>query len=98
MHMKKSIEEVKCSKLDHFGRGIAKVNNKVMFVHGLLPKESADVTVIRENSKYIEAEVSEFASKSLSRQDPPCPYYGICGGCQLMHMMESLQKNSKSLK
>lgn len=42
MHMKKSIEEVKCSKLDHFGRGIAKVNNKVMFVHGLLPKESAE--------------------------------------------------------
>lgn len=98
MHMKKSIEEVKCSKLDHFGRGIAKVNNKVMFVHGLLPKESADVTVIRENSKYIEAEVSEFASKSLSRQDPPCPYYGICGGCQLMHMAESLQKEFKESK
>ena len=96
--MKKIIQEVKCNKLDHFGRGIVKVNNKIMFVHNLLPKESADVVVIRENNKYIEAEVSEFASKSLARQNPICPYYENCGGCQLMHMSESLQKEFKESK
>lgn len=96
--MKKIIEEVKCNKLDHFGRGIVKVNDKVMFVHNLLPKESADVAIIRENNKYIEAEVSEFASKSLNRQEPLCPYYENCGGCQLMHMKEALQKEFKESK
>ena len=38
--------EVKIEKLDHFGNGISRVNDKVIFVKRALPSEVIDVKVV----------------------------------------------------
>ena len=48
---------VKCEKLDDFGRGICKLQGKVMFVSNFLPGEEAYVKITLEKKKFLEGEV-----------------------------------------
>lgn len=96
--MNEIINDVKCTRLDHYGRGIAKVEDKTVFIHNLLPKETANIKIVKKNSKYMEAVVDEIVSKTITRVDAPCPYYDNCGGCHIMHMDDDEKKEFKYLK
>ena len=75
--------KVKITSQDHFGRGVAKLDDKVIFVNGALPGEVCDIEIIKMKKKICEARVKEkYKTKSIN---PICPYYGECGGCDLMH-------------
>ena len=77
---------VKVLKMDHQGRGIAKVNDKTVFIYNALPDEVVDIRVIKENKKIMEAVVLKYIETSKKRINPICPYYLECGGCDLMHI------------
>ena len=77
---------VNIEKLDHQGRGIAFLN-KPIFIDNALPDELVDIKIIKETSKYFLGEVIKYIKLSDKRIKPKCKYYGICGGCQLMHML-----------
>ena len=77
---------VKVLKMDHQGRGIAKVNDKTVFIYNTLPDEVVDIRVIKENKKIMEAVVLKYIETSSKRINPICPYYFECGGCDLMHI------------
>ena len=77
---------VKVEKMDHQGRGIAKVNDKTVFVYNALPLEIVDIKVIKENKRIMEAVVLKYIETSPKRINPICPYYLECGGCDLMHI------------
>ena len=77
---------IKIESLDHNGRGIAKLNNKVVFVNNALPGEIVEIRIISEKKNYIEAEVIKYIEKSKDRIDSICPYYSECGGCDILHM------------
>ena len=96
--MNELINDVKCTRLDHYGRGIAKVDNKTVFIHNLLPKETANIKIVKKNSKYMEAVVVDIVSRTITRVDAPCPYYDNCGGCHIMHMDDEEKKEFKYLK
>lgn len=93
--MNEIIKDVKCTKLDHFGRGIARIDNRIVFIHNMLPKESGNIKIIKKNNKYMEGETVELFSKTLDRVIPHCKYYDKCGGCQLLHMNNKLQEHFK---
>lgn len=73
-------------KFDHQGRGLSHLNDKVVFVRNALPGEEVDIVVEKENKKIIEASVSEYIKLSDKRIEPKCPYYNLCGGCDLQHI------------
>ena len=73
-------------KLDNKGRGIAYINGKITFVPNTLPGEKVNIKIVKEAKKYNEGEVIEFITKSDKRREGICPYFGLCGGCELMHM------------
>ena len=77
---------VKVEKMDHQGRGIAKVNDKTVFIYNALPDELVDIRVIKENRRIMEAVVLKYIETSKKRINPICPYYLECGGCDLMHI------------
>jgi len=85
-------------KLDYYGRGIAKVNNKVTFIHNALPLEDVDIKILKESKKYNEARVIKYLKKSPDRVDVKCKYYNICGGCNISHLKEKLQEEFKENK
>ena len=44
--------QVKIEKLDHYGRGITRINDKICFVENALPKETVEIEVIKESNNY----------------------------------------------
>lgn len=83
MNIKNNVEIV---RLDDEGRGIGYIDNKIIFIPNSLPDEIVDVNIIKETSKYYLGEVEQFIKKSNKRIKPSCPYYNLCGGCNLLHM------------
>ncbi len=90
--------EVEVLKFDHFGRGIAKFNNKIVFVHKALPNEIVDIKIIKEKSKFAEAEIIDIIKASPFRIASKCPYYKECGGCNFLHTDYNLEKEFKKNK
>lgn len=89
---------VKILKMDHQGRGISKLGEKTVFVNKALPNEVVDIKIEKENKKIMEADVVRLIEKSPKRIEPVCPYYSLCGGCDLMHINyldELLYKENK---
>ena len=78
--------EVTIEKLDNQGRGICYLNNKITFVENALPTEVVKINLTKESKKFNEAIVTEYITKSTSRVESPCPYFNICGGCELLNL------------
>ena len=78
--------QVTIEKLDHTGRGITHVNNKITFIPNALPGEVVDIEITREKKNILEAIVTNYISKSEMRIDSACPYFNECGGCDLLYM------------
>ena len=73
-------------KLDNKGRGICFVDNKITFVENALPDEEVDIEITNSKSKYNEAKVKNYNKLSKDRVEVKCPYYDVCGGCDLLHL------------
>ncbi len=78
--------QVYIEDLAHDGRGVAKVEEKVLFVDGALPGEEVMAQYTRIRKDYDEAQVVEVLTASPDRVEPFCDVYGICGGCRLQHL------------
>ncbi|HPZ23319.1 MAG TPA: 23S rRNA (uracil(1939)-C(5))-methyltransferase RlmD [Bacilli bacterium] len=83
------------NKLDNDGRGITYYNNKIMFVNNSLPKEIIDVDNIEDHHKYYVGNNVGISESSENRVLPKCPYYNLCGGCNIMHMGYEYQHEYK---
>lgn len=89
---------LKIERLDHYGRGIGYINNKITFINNALINEIVTIKEIKEYKKYNIANVAEIISKSNNRINPICPYYHDCGGCDIMHMDYDTQLKFKEEK
>ena len=76
---------VKIEKVVFGGKGLTRDLEKVAFVPMTLPGERVLVHVTKEHPDYIEAEAVSIEEPSPDRIAPACPYFGICGGCQMSH-------------
>ena len=85
-------------KLDHQGRGIGKLNDKVIFINNALPNEEVNIEITLEKKKYYEGKVVEIIKKSKDRIESICPYFYECGGCDLLHMSYENQLKFKQNK
>jgi 23S rRNA (uracil1939-C5)-methyltransferase len=72
--------------LSHDGRGVAEVDGRAVFVAGALPAERVRIRTRKRRRRYHEAELVEIVEPSADRVEPPCPYFGVCGGCALQHL------------
>lgn len=78
--------EIKIEKLDNMGRGLSYINGKVVFVPKTLPGDVIDVELIKESPKYSEGKLIKIIKPSEIRIDSNCPYFNICGGCNLLNL------------
>ena len=86
---------VTISGLNHDGRGVGRINNKVMFIEGALPGEEVLVRPVRRRRKHNVGAVVEIIKPSADRVQPPCEYFGTCGGCSLQHLHSDAQISVK---
>ena len=89
--MKQGIVE----KITNGGWGLVRSEEGVVFLNYVLPGE--DVTYrIRDRARGILwGEVIEVLTLSIHRTEPPCPYYGRCGGCVFQHIADNHQLTIK---
>ncbi|MDO5686360.1 MAG: 23S rRNA (uracil(1939)-C(5))-methyltransferase RlmD [Neisseria sp.] len=73
--------------LDENGRGVTRLDGKVCFLSNALPGETVTAFRILKNKKqYVIGEATAIRRASAVRTDPPCPHFGVCGGCSLQHI------------
>lgn len=87
--------ELDIESLSHEGRGVAHIDDKVVFVSGALPGEKVAAQRTYTRSKFEEAEVIEVISPSPDRINPKCEVYGVCGGCSFQHLSSNDQIKAK---
>ncbi|WP_041389201.1 23S rRNA (uracil(1939)-C(5))-methyltransferase RlmD [Spiribacter salinus] len=74
-------------RISHEGRGIAHHDGRTAFIQGALPGETVSAVIKRRRRRQEEGQAVEITSHpAASRVEPPCPHFGICGGCSLQHM------------
>lgn len=77
---------VRVEKVVLGGQGLAHLENGcVVLVPHVLPGETVSVAITAQKKQYAEAELVEVHEASPYRLQPPCPYFSICGGCDLQH-------------
>jgi len=90
--------DVLVQKLDHFGNGIAKVENQYVFVKNALPEETVKIEITKVKKNFLNAKTVDVIIPSKNRILVPCPYYELCGGCQIMHQVYLKQLEFKKEK
>lgn len=73
--------KVEILRFDDFGRGICYVNDKVTFVPFSIPGDVLEIEITKEKKNYNEGKIVKIIKSSKNRIVPPCPYFGVCGGC-----------------
>ena len=90
--------KVKIIDLDHKGNGIARIDNKIVFIPKCIPGDIVDIDVVRSHKKYDEGRVNNLLEESEDRIDSLCPYYDRCGGCNISTLNYSKQLEYKKNK
>lgn len=70
-------------------------DGRAVFIEGALPDELVSCEVTQEKKSFLRAELLEVLEPSPDRVVPVCPYYGVCGGCNLMHLASPIQAAAK---
>lgn len=77
------------------GDGVGRIDGKALFVPLSAPGDLLRVRVIEEKKSFIRAEIEEILEPGPGRQEPHCPLFGVCGGCQWMHVTVQEQLRAK---
>lgn len=88
---------VKIEKLDHFGRGIAHIDNMPVFIPYGIKNETVEIKIDQIKKNFL---IGTIVKRLEKDKEPkvPCPFYYICGGCHLLHLKEEEQLLFKEQK
>lgn len=86
---------LRIEKFANEGVCVARENDKVIFVRYVLPGELVRVKIYKETKDYAVGEPLEILEKSTDRVDAPCPYFGLCGGCDFQMLSYEKQIEAK---
>lgn len=90
-----SIVEVLIERIVPGGAGLAHTNGLTFFVGLAAPGDRLRVRVERVRGRIAFASIVEIIEASPLRIEPPCPYFGRCGGCDFQQLNYQAQLNEK---
>lgn len=77
--------------ITHSGEGVGRVDNMIVFVDGGVPGDTVEIEITAIKKTYMTGKILKLIIPSGTRQEPPCPYFGRCGGCQLLQVQYDAQ-------
>src|SRR5262245_39967213 len=77
------------------GEGVARAGGYVVFVPGGVPGDRVDVRLTQVRPRFARGAIERLEHPSALRTEPPCPYFGRCGGCRLQHVRYEAQLEFK---
>lgn len=83
-------------KLVQGGDGLSTTDEgKRLFIPEVLENEVVEAKIIQQKPGYAIGEVTSIVEASDVRIHPPCPYWGICGGCDFQYAHPEAQGGIK---
>lgn len=64
------------------GNAIAKIDDIVLFVEGVIPGDVVNVQITKKRKRYYEGRMLEIVTPSKDRLPAFCKHFGTCGGCK----------------
>ena len=87
--------KIEITNLGMNGEGVGNCEGKIIFVNNALPDETVECEIVKNHDNYAIAKLLNIIVSSPNRVEPYCPYYSICGGCELQHMNYKTQLEFK---
>lgn len=88
--------EVRIDRLATGGRGVARLDGRVVFVEGAVaPGELVAVSVLADKGRFLEAALARVLEPSERRIAARCTHFGVCGGCAWQHLSYADQIEAK---
>jgi 23S rRNA (uracil1939-C5)-methyltransferase len=82
--------------LAYGGDAIAHLEDgRAAFVRGAVPGDTVEAEVTEDRGRFVRAETVRVLDPSPDRVEPPCPYFGTCGGCSWQHVSYQAQLLAK---
>ena len=93
---KNALVELTIESIAFGAKGIARVNDFVIFVRDALPGQKVKALIIKKKSAFAEAIIREIIEESPDHVDAPCPYFEDCGGCKFQNLNYQKQLDIKT--
>jgi 23S rRNA (uracil1939-C5)-methyltransferase len=77
------------------GYGVARKDGIVHFIPHTVSGDKAWIKIIDRKKNYSIGKLIQLIEPSPWRVNPPCPFFGKCGGCQWQHIHDSIQTDLK---
>ena len=88
--------EVEVERILPGGVGLAHAGGKTVFVSLAAPGDRVRVRIDRQQGELLFASIVEIITPSPERIEPPCPYFGRCGGCDFQQLTYEAQLAAKA--
>lgn len=88
--------KVRIYNYDHEGKGISRIDNKIIFIPDSIEGELLDISITEDKNNYSIGKINNIIEPSPKRIKPKCPYYEKCGGCSYQHLPLSDEENIKT--
>ena len=88
--------EVEIERILPGGYGLAHAAEHTVFVSLAVPGDRLRVRVERRQGNILFAAIEEIIVASPDRIEPPCPYFGRCGGCDFQQLSYEKQLAAKA--
>ncbi len=89
------IGPVELTDMAYGGEAVGRHEGMVVFASLGAPGDIANVDVTITRKSFARGRTVELVRPSALRTEPPCPYFGECGGCQWQHVSYEEQLNFK---
>ena len=89
------IAEVTIERILPGGAGLAHAGGRTLLVALAAPGDRVSVRIERVQGRVAFASILEILEPSPMRVEPPCPYFGRCGGCDFQQLSYEAQLASK---
>ena len=94
--------QLNIEKLVYGGDGLSRLSadehgpGKAVFVPFVLEGETVEASLVEEKRGFARGHLGKVLQASPHRVEPPCPYFGRCGGCQYQHISYEHQLEIKA--
>lgn len=88
--------EVEVERILPGGLGLAHAGGKTVFISLAAPGDRLRVRIDRRQGDLLFASIEEIITPSPVRVEPPCPYFGRCGGCDFQQLTYDAQLAAKT--
>ena len=89
------IKTVQTEKTVFGGNTITHINGKTVFIPNSMPDETLKIRITEQKNDFDMAQIVSIETPSPHRITPKCKYYGLCGGCNMMHIEPDFQRELK---